>query len=88
MSHGGAGIIFPEGPPAAVPGLLYECAIELPGDVWLYCAVELRYSKNIQSGDRQLVGARFNDLSPAQARLVSHCVSELEREFVRKRVAE
>jgi c-di-GMP-binding flagellar brake protein YcgR len=88
LSRGGAGMIFPDGPPAAVPGLLYECAIELPDDVWLYCAVELRYSKNIRSRDRQRIGARLNDLSPAQARLVGHCVSELEREFVRKRVAE
>ena len=88
LSRGGAGMIFPDGPPAAVPGLLYECAIELLDDVWLYCAVELRYSQSIHSGDRQLIGARLHEISPAQARLVGRCVSELEREFVRKRVAE
>ena len=88
LSHSGAGMIFPEGPPTAVPGLLYDCAIELPDDVWLYCAVELRYSKNIQSRDRQLIGARLIDLSPAQARLVGYCVRELERGFARKRVAD
>jgi c-di-GMP-binding flagellar brake protein YcgR len=89
LSHGGAGMIFAGGrPPAAVPGLLYECAIELPDDVWLHCTVELCYSKSIRSRDGQLIGARFNELSPAQARLVGHCVSKLEREFVRKRAAE
>ena len=80
-------MVFPDGPPAVAPGLLYECAIELLGDVWLYCAAELRFSKSIHSGAKQLIGARFNKLSPAQARLVGHCVSELEREYVRKRVA-
>ena len=88
LSYGGAGMIFPGDPPVAEPGLLYECAIELPDDVWLYCAIELRYSKSIRSRDRQLIGARFNELSPAQARLVGHCVSKLERDFVRKRAAE
>jgi c-di-GMP-binding flagellar brake protein YcgR len=85
LSHGGAGMIFPDGPPAVVPGLLYECAIELPDDVWLYCAVELRYSKSIRTRDRQLIGARLNGLSPVQARLVGQFVSKLERESVRKR---
>jgi len=88
LSHGGAGMIFPDGPPAVVPGLLHECAIELPADVWLYCAVELRYTKTIRARQRQLIGARFDGLSPVQARLVGHCVRELEREFVRKRIAE
>lgn len=88
LSHGGAGMIFPDGDPVVEPGLLHECAIELPDDVWLYCAVELRYAKNIPSRDRQLIGARFADLSPVQARLVGHCISELEREFIRKRAAD
>jgi c-di-GMP-binding flagellar brake protein YcgR len=88
LSHGGAGMIFPDGPPAVVPGLLHECAIELPDDAWLYCEVELRYSKSIRSRNRQLIGARFSELSPAQARLVGQCVLELERELVRKRAAE
>jgi len=85
LSHGGAGITFPGNTPAVDPGLLYECAIELPGDVWLYCAVELRHAKNVPPRDGQLVGARFARLSRAQARLVGHCISELQREFIRKR---
>ena len=87
LSHGGAGMIFPVGPPVVVHDLLYECAIELPNGAWLYCEVELRYSKSIRPNNQQLIGARLNKLSPAQARLVSHCISELEREFVRKRMA-
>jgi c-di-GMP-binding flagellar brake protein YcgR len=88
LSHGGAGMFLPDGKLTVEPGLLYECAIELPDDMWLYCAVELRHSKNIPSRDRQLVGARFIELSPAQARLVGHCISRLEREFNRKRAAD
>jgi len=88
LSHSGAGMIFPDGTPAVEPGLLYECAIELPDNVWLYCAVEFRHSKDIPSRDRQLVGARFTGLSLAQARLVGHCISELEREFIRKRASD
>lgn len=88
LSHGGAGIIFSAGPPGVEPGLLHECAIELPNDVWLYCTAELRYSKTIGLHDRQLIGARFADLSPAQTRLVGRCIVELERESIRKRAAD
>lgn len=88
LSHGGAGMIFPAGKPLVEPGMLQECAIELPDSQWLYCAVELRYSKNITSRDRQIIGAQFDDLSPAQNRLISSCISELEREYMRKRTAD
>ena len=88
LSYTGAGMLFPEGPPVVERGLLHECAIELPDDVWLYCAVELRYTKRYRSTDRQLIGARFADLSPAQARLVGRCIGELERESVRRRVTD
>ena len=88
LSHGGAGMTFPQGQPVVELGLHHECAIELPDDVWLYCTVELRYSKDIPLRDRQLIGARFIELSRAQARLVGHCITELEREFIRKRVVE
>ena len=88
LSHGGAGIIFPDGPPVVQAGLHHECAIELPDDVWLYCTVELCYSKDFRLRDRQLIGARFVEISRAQARLVGHCIIELEREFIRKRVVE
>jgi len=86
LSYSGAGIIFPDGPPAVKHGLLHDCAFELPDDVWLYCDVELRHA--IPSRDRQLVGARFVKLSHPQQRLVGHCISKLEQEFIRKRVAD
>jgi len=88
LSRTGAGMYFPDGEPVVKPGLLHECAIELPGDVWLYCAVELRYSRVIPSRNQQLIGARFTDLGHEQARLVGHCIRELEREFIRKRTAD
>ena len=86
LSHGGAGMLFPKGPPVVVRDLFYECAIELPTGAWLYCEVELCYSKSIQSRNQQLIGARLKKLSPAQARLVGQCISELERELARKRM--
>ena len=88
LSHGGAGIIFPAGKIIVEPGQLRECAIELPDDAWLYCAVELRYAKETSSRDRQHIGARFSQISPAQAQLVGTCINELEREFIRKRAAD
>ena len=84
LSHGGAGMVFPDGEPLVEPGLLHDCAIELL-DEWLYCTVELRYSKHIPSRGRQLIGARFPDLSHSQKRLVGRCINELEREFIRRR---
>ena len=88
LSHGGAGMVFADGEPVVEPGLLHDCAIELLDDEWLYCTVELRYSKNIPSRGRQLIGARFPDLSRAQAGLLGHCINELEREFIRRRTAD
>lgn len=87
LSHGGAGMVFPDGEPAVKQGLLHECAIELLNDDWLYTTVELRYSKNIPSRNRQLIGARFQDLSQNQSRVVGCCINELEREFIRRRTA-
>jgi c-di-GMP-binding flagellar brake protein YcgR len=88
ISHGGAGITFPTGVVAVEPGRLHECAIELPGDVWLYCAAEMRYAKDARSPDRQLIGVRFAELGAAQKQLVGQCIRELERESIRKRAAE
>jgi len=88
LSRGGAGLIFPDDKPVVEAGLLQECAIELSDEEWLYCAVELRYSKNFPPRDRQLIGARFIGLSPAQERLIGRCISELEREFIRKRAVD
>ena len=88
LSLGGAGIIFPDAMPAVERGLLYEGALELPDGEWLYCAFDLRYTKRGQPRDRQLVGARFARLTLAQAQLVGRCISELEREYIRKRAAD
>lgn len=85
ISHGGTGMIFPVTYITVEPGHMVECAIELPGKIWLYCSVELRYSKKVRSQQRQLIGARYNDLTPAQTRLIGRCISELEREYMRKR---
>jgi len=70
------------------PGLTHECAIELLGGEWLYCEVELRYSKNIRSRKRQLIGARFLGLTHDQSRLIGGCINELEREYMRKRIVD
>lgn len=88
LSNGGAGMIFTDDARAVESGLLHDCAIELPDREWLYCAVEIRYSRVIPPRDRQLVGTRFSGLSRTQARLVRHCISELERESIRKRVTD
>ena len=85
LSHGGAGMVFPDSEPVVKPGLLHECAVELIDDEWLYAAVELRYSKNIPSRKRQLIGARFQDLSHEQSHMVGRCINALEREYIRKR---
>ncbi|NNJ95229.1 MAG: hypothetical protein HKP57_10830 [Halobacteria archaeon] len=88
LSHGGAGMNFPNGRPNVESGLWHECAIELSVGEWLYCTVELRYSKSISFRDRQLIGARFIDLSPEQDRQIRCHLSELQREFLRKRTAD
>lgn len=87
LSKGGAGMIFPVTDSKVESGKIYECAFELPDEGWLYCSVELRYAKEISSHNRQLIGARFIDLYPPQKRLIGRCISELEREFIRKRAA-
>jgi c-di-GMP-binding flagellar brake protein YcgR len=87
LSRGGAGLIFPDGNPVVEPGLLHECAVELSEGDWLYCTVELRYSKTIPSRHRQLIGAMYIDLDAEQARLIGSRINELEREFIRKRAA-
>ena len=87
LSHGGAGMIFPADNITVEHGPLQECAIEFPDEEWLYCAVELRYSKNIPSRNRQLIGAQFAGLLPVQERLVGRCINELERELIKKRAS-
>ncbi len=88
LSHGGAGIAVAHDTHAMEPGRLYECAVELPDGVWLYCGVELRHAKNIPTRERRLYGARFVDLSPVQSRLLRNCITALERELIRKRAAD
>ncbi len=88
LSHGGAGMVFPEGKPEVRPGLLHESAIELAEDNWLYTTVELRYSKSVSYRNRQMIGARFTDLSQQQAHTIRRYISELQREILRRRTAE
>lgn len=88
LSRSGAGMNFPDIEPSVEPGRLHECAIELPDEIWVYTTVELRHTKNIPARDRQLIGARFVGLHRAQERLVARCISNLEREFIRKRVVD
>jgi c-di-GMP-binding flagellar brake protein YcgR len=85
LSHGGAGKIIPEGQNKIKIGKQYECVIELPCGEWLYCTVEMRYTKKTKSNKKQLIGAMFMDLSTIQKRLISRCISELELEAIRKR---
>jgi c-di-GMP-binding flagellar brake protein YcgR len=88
LSRGGAGVILPGEVPLLKPARRYECAIELPDAAWLYCAIEMRHVKDLPSGDRHLIGARFAELSPVQSRLVAHCITRLERELIRKHVVD
>ena len=60
----------------------------LPGSDWLFCALEMRHAKDMPAGDRHLIGARFDELSPVQIRLVAHCITRIEREQIRKRVVD
>ena len=87
LSYGGAGIIFLADKTIMETGRLHECAIELHDGKWIYCTAELCYSKGISSRKTQLIGVQFVELSPAQSRLIGRCISELEREFIRKRAA-
>jgi c-di-GMP-binding flagellar brake protein YcgR len=88
LSHGGAGMVFPGGKPNVTAGVLHDCAIELSDHDWLFTTVELRYSKRITFRDRQLIGARFADISPAQAQLIRQHICDLQRELLRKRAAD
>lgn len=87
LSHGGTGTIVSDIDTEVEPGLICECAFELPNNEWLNCSVELRYSKTVGSKNRQHIGARFIDLFPTQTRLIGRCISELEREVIRKRAS-
>ncbi len=84
LSYGGAGIISLPDNSIMEKGSLHECAIELPDGNWIYCTVELRYSKEVNSRKTQFIGAQFVDISATQSRLIGRCISELEREFIRK----
>ena len=85
LSHGAAGKILPDGKTEINSGENYECVIELPCREWLYCSVEICYTKKVGSKNNQFIGARFIDLSRVQKRLIARCISELELEEVRKR---
>ena len=84
LSHGGIGLVYPDSNITIEHGDTYECAIKLPETDWLYCTLELRYTKNVGTRGQQFIGACFVNLAPAQSRMIGRCISELEREFIRK----
>ena len=88
LSNGGAGIVFSETDVTLEPGHLYECAIEIPGDEYLFCCIELRYTREIRTHKRKLTGVLFLKLTPIQTRLIGRFISEMEREQIRKRALE
>ena len=87
LSSGGAAMICLEDKTIMESAELYECAIDLPHGECIDCTVKLRYSKDIPSRDSKLIGIQFVRLSSVQSRLIGRCISELEREFIRKRTA-
>jgi c-di-GMP-binding flagellar brake protein YcgR len=87
LSFGGAGMIFLADKTMMKTERQHECAIELPDGKWIYCTAELRYSKDISSRKTQFIGVQFIGLLPVQSRLIGRCISELEREAIRKRSA-
>jgi c-di-GMP-binding flagellar brake protein YcgR len=86
LSYGGAGMILLPDKTIMATGASHECAIELPEGDWIYCTVELRYSRSIPSRDTQFVGTQFIELSAAQQRLIGRCISKLEREAIRDHI--
>lgn len=85
ISHGGAGLVFTTPANTIESGQIYGFAFELPNDVWLYCFAEICHSKTIPPKNRQLIGIKFVELSPAQPRLLRRFISQLEREIIKKR---
>jgi len=53
--------------------------MKLPEGKWIYCTVELRFSRSAPSQNTQ-----FIELSAAQQRLIDRCINKLEREAIRK----
>ncbi len=88
LSRGGAGIILPFDEAVLVPERWYDCAIGLPGESWLFCEVEQRHWKELHAPGKHLVGAQFADLTPMQTRLIGRCISELQREQMKKRITD
>ena len=85
LSYGGAGMIILPDESIMEKGALHECAIELSDGEWIYCTVELRFSKSVPARNTQLIGTQFIKLSATQSRLIGRCISKLEREAIRKR---
>jgi c-di-GMP-binding flagellar brake protein YcgR len=88
LSRGGAGIVLPFDEAVLVPGRWYYCAIELPGSAWLFCDIEQRHWKELHAAGKHLAGTRFAGLTPMQTRLVGRCISELQREQMKRRVTD
>lgn len=86
LSHGGVGKIIGTHDSVFKMGEVYESVIELPCGEWMFCSVEMRYKKNINSKSKnQFIGAKFVGLSVMQKRLISRCISSLELEAIRKK---
>ena len=74
ISHSGAGVVLPDSIKFEIKQL-YGCAIQLNDEDWLYCTIEIRYSKTIQPKGRQLTGTKFQNLAMPQPRLLRRSIS-------------
>ena len=88
LSLGGACMIFKSDKHFELSVNPVECAIELPKNQWLYCTIKHCHSKINSRGIHQVIGTRFTDLTPAQSRLVSQSINEMEREYIVKRLVD
>ncbi len=88
LSVGGIGASFPSGVPIKVGDRFASCLIELPGGGAISCAIEVRFAQVDPQHRQMRVGACFVNLDAAQERMVRRCVTELEREAIRKQPRE
>ncbi len=84
LSVGGIGASFSASTPLKIGDIVPDCQIELPGGDTLHCSLEVRFAKHDTAHHELRLGARFIDLKPAEERMLRRCVSNLEREALRK----
>lgn len=84
ISAGGIGASFAASTPLNIGDVIADCLIELPGGGALHCSLEVRYAKHDTAHHTLHLGACFIGLKPAEERLIRRCVSNLEREALRK----